>query len=276
MSRQDLTKNLKLLCSYAPSISTVCRDLDINRQQFTKYLNGSSFPSPRNMRLICDYFGVEEEELLLPTAQFASILSITPKTQSLVRALGPAASHINEMLGRSTTGMQHYAGYYYYYYFSPTRPGKVRKSLLRIHEHRDIFYTRLVERIQPSASPLNRSHFSHYLGVALMLADRIFIVDHEADNLSAVSQTILLPSHRTELKFLSGMTLGVQGKSARSPFAARVFLERIEHPKSMFELLRQTGLFERDDPDLPKFLGSILGIPEMTHGDALIAYELLN
>ena len=40
--------------------------MGINRQQFTKYLNGAARPSARNMRRICDHFGVEEEELLIP------------------------------------------------------------------------------------------------------------------------------------------------------------------------------------------------------------------
>jgi transcriptional regulator with XRE-family HTH domain len=49
----NFVRNLKLMCSYAPSISEACRSMGINRQQFTKYLNGTSRPSARNLRRIC-------------------------------------------------------------------------------------------------------------------------------------------------------------------------------------------------------------------------------
>ena len=66
--QDDFRQNLALLCSYFPSISEVCRKLDINRQQFNKYLAGSAHPSRRNMRRICDFFGVSEAELLMEPA----------------------------------------------------------------------------------------------------------------------------------------------------------------------------------------------------------------
>ncbi|MDO6588357.1 helix-turn-helix transcriptional regulator [Salipiger sp. 1_MG-2023] len=57
--------NLGFACSLLPSIAEVCRRVDINRQQFNKYLAGSVRPSRHNMRRICDFFGVTESELLM-------------------------------------------------------------------------------------------------------------------------------------------------------------------------------------------------------------------
>lgn len=257
MTHTNLLQNLKLLCSYSPSISDACRMIGINRQQFTKYLNGTSRPSPRNMQRICDHFGVDEDELLAPPARFAEMVVLRPRAQHLLRALGPAAGTLDRMFTTSVDMLRPYIGYYLYYYFTPSRPGMIRCSLLRISSHKDVYFTRLVERIQPEESPLGRSHFVRYSGVALFLAGRIFIVDHNVRELRSISQTILFPSPTAEVRFLSGMTLGVQGRTARAPFASPVFLEKISDGKPL-KPMRRTGIFLPTSQHIPSHVSRIL------------------
>lgn len=75
---ENFSANLKLAASYYPSISEMCRKLGINRQQFMKYLSGTSFPSRYNMRRMCDFFGFDEYEILLPHDQFRNIVRLRP------------------------------------------------------------------------------------------------------------------------------------------------------------------------------------------------------
>jgi len=44
------------------------------------------------MRRICDHFGVEEDELMVPHGRFAEMIALRPRAQHLIRALGPAAT----------------------------------------------------------------------------------------------------------------------------------------------------------------------------------------
>ena len=37
-----LSKNLRLLCAQHGSIARVCREIEINRQQFNRYLSGEN------------------------------------------------------------------------------------------------------------------------------------------------------------------------------------------------------------------------------------------
>ena len=60
--RDAFPENLAYLCGFHASIAEVCRRLAINRQQFNKYLAGTSRPSRCNMRRICDMWGVTEPE----------------------------------------------------------------------------------------------------------------------------------------------------------------------------------------------------------------------
>ena len=61
--RLNMAKNLRRLTGRIGSANYVCRELDINRQQFEKYLKGRSLPSAATLKRICSYFKVSEEEL---------------------------------------------------------------------------------------------------------------------------------------------------------------------------------------------------------------------
>lgn len=269
----NFARNLRLLCSYTASISQACRAMGINRQQFTKYLNATARPSARNLRLICDYFGVEEDELSVSHGQFAEMVSLRPRARQLIRALGPAASHIDAMITRSRDSMAPYCGYYFYYYFTPSRPGMIRRSLFRINAYKGVYYTRLTERIQPEESPLGRSHFVRYVGVAVMMDGRIFVTDHNPVNLRSLSQTVLFTAPGDDITFLTGMTLGVQGRSARTPFAARVFLEYLGKSIKARPYLEQTGIFESGSVQIPRHISRMLA-SSGTEAQMLTALEL--
>ena len=60
--------NLRQLARDSASISALCRDLQINRTQFNRYLAGESFPRPDVLHRICSFFGVDARILLEPVS----------------------------------------------------------------------------------------------------------------------------------------------------------------------------------------------------------------
>lgn len=62
-------RNLRELMSDQPSISAVCRALDVNRTQFNRYLTGESHPRPEVLAKICDFFDYDARILLTPLAE---------------------------------------------------------------------------------------------------------------------------------------------------------------------------------------------------------------
>ena len=97
----NFTANLKLAVSYYPSVSEMCRKLGINRQQFMKYLAGTSFPSRHNLRRICDFFGIDEYEALMPHDQFRNIVRLRPNQGSDDLDIPPILSSILSKSKRS-------------------------------------------------------------------------------------------------------------------------------------------------------------------------------
>lgn len=58
--------NLRKLTDAYPSISEVCRQLDINRAQYNRYLNGESYPRPDTLARLCNFFGTDARILTEP------------------------------------------------------------------------------------------------------------------------------------------------------------------------------------------------------------------
>ena len=51
--------NLRKLCESQRSIASVAKELDVNRIQFTRFLNGEAYPKPAVLKRIVEYFGVD-------------------------------------------------------------------------------------------------------------------------------------------------------------------------------------------------------------------------
>jgi len=64
-TRKVFAENLRRECSKFPSIAHVCGALEINRQQFNRYLSGRYLPRGATRQKMSELYGVPEEELFL-------------------------------------------------------------------------------------------------------------------------------------------------------------------------------------------------------------------
>eukprot|EP00494_Astrolonche_serrata_P010279 UN10341 len=74
MPHQNFATNLRLVCDQYRSVAQVCRSLEMNRQQFNKYLSGQIYPSKHYLARICKFAKLSEDELNLPRAEFENLL----------------------------------------------------------------------------------------------------------------------------------------------------------------------------------------------------------
>lgn len=243
-----LPKNLSILCGYYPSIADICRKLAFNRQQFNKYLSGRSRPSRRNMRRICDFFGVTESEILLEPERFEEIVSLRRRPVSDERLSQPLR-HL-ENLYAASAGLERYTGFYYRYFYSFGYPGKIIKSLCSIHEDHGKYFWKNIERIRPPDGD-HGTTINKYEGVVFLIADRIFIIEYETLTRNSITQVTLYPSYRSRVDRLMGIQTGGPVRRGRKPGASRVLLEYLGRNVDLRKGLAQSGLFERDDPRLP-------------------------
>lgn len=255
---EDLAENLRLLCSYKRSVSEVCRKLEINRQQFARYLSGETLPSSGNIRKICDYFGVEEYEIRLPAAQFRDLIVVktdrTPHVspggfQDLVR-------HVQDDSG----ALGHkYVGYYYRYLRSVEYPEAIIKACVRVFEHEGRTWLKAIERMKPPGDRQGHGYDVYkYSGVLMHLSDRIFIVESDTILKNAITETILYPTHKNPMTFLFGKALGVSSGLSREPYLTPIVYEYLGTQISERVLIANCGLLPETDDSVDRRIRTYL------------------
>lgn len=242
VAHPDLAANLRLLCSFKPSIADVGRALGVNRSQLNKYLSGNSQPRPALLRRIGDHFGVEVHELVMPPQDFAELMRTraAPRTDRS-RTL---ALHLEQLIEESDPRAFDLAGSYFEYYRSMSTPGYILRSLIVFEEREGAVYYKRLERIGMAEGSCRRHYV--YQGVALMLGDRIMLTDYESGLRIEVTQTILYPDYSKALARLQGVKLGISANRQRTPCAARVLLERTPPRAGLLSSLRKCGLYPED------------------------------
>ena len=247
----DFAKNLKLLCGYEKSVSAVCRAVDINRQQFSKYLNGTSQPSPYNLQAICDYFSIQPVDLYLSHDEFADRMQFRPerigKQASLSRNLPLTKAFPGDL-----KSLRRYLGYYLVYCRSGTWEDHILCAVTHIYEVDGIVRSKTIERSRdPEDGTL---YLSKYDGLMSFLGNRIFVVEHQYLANDAIVESVLYPLARSQLVLLHGTTLGLSSKR-RDPYVSRSVWKYLGTNIDLRAALNAVGLLPiRDNRMDPKVL----------------------
>lgn len=255
MERGVFPDNLKLLCSYEKSVSEVCRAVGINRQQFSKYLEGINQPSPRNLRRICEHFQIQPTELQLPTAEFADRMQFRFSGRHLSKELQPS-----RMLRRAFPGdrrmLNRYLGYYLTHYHSISWGGYILRILTCVYEQDGMVLTKTIDRVK---DPFDGALFlSKYDGYVSLLGNRIFAVEFQSLARDAIVETVLYPAGRGELTLLRGVTFGVSSK-LRNPYVARAVWKYLGRTVDHRAAIRAVGLLPIHSTLLDRRVLQILG-----------------
>lgn len=259
--RSDFARNVRFLCSYHASISDVARRVGMNRQQIMKYLAGAAHPSARSMRRLCDFFGVEEHEIVMPHEQFRDIVRLKPALPMNSDLTPPVLSALLKAAAGQVSQLRVYAGYYYEFRVSFTSPRRILTSLLHIHESDGLMMYKSLERLKEQRSGQGGSGVDvfKYVGILLMIGNRIHMLDREALIGQELSHMVLFPPYRNQISALRGMKMGVTATEAHEPVAARVVLEKIGRNIDLRRAMNRCGLYQPDSDDLPRSVLGYLG-----------------
>lgn len=244
----DFSNNLQLLCSYYKSIAEVCRRLDLNRAQFNRYLNGRHKPSANTMLRVCEFFGVEEFEIMMPHNQFKLLIQVRPRPKKDEVPTLPEVPHLSRLEKSSTSDLDKYLGYYFEYYISMAHPGKILRTLVCFEKQGNKVYYQRTERIvEPHHK---KAYHGIYLGLVNFLVDRIFMVDYESLTAHEISQTILFPTFKNRITQLKGLKIGVSGSGERMPICTRVVYEYLGKSVNLKKAFSFCGLYKMDSEDI--------------------------
>lgn len=268
---KNLSQNLKTLCSYYKSISDVCRKTNLNRQQFNRYLNGSTFPSYSNLKTICDFFGVDQDEIIKDPVDFKKIISETTednKTNDIPEAI---SSYLDILKNSSKYGLDRYCGYYYRYILSGGFPGNILKSLIRIYKKDDFFYYWHVDSLTSQSPAIKKTARFRYDGIVFMISERIYITELESKLKSTISETILMPrpSYQHGNRNLSGITCYSTSDISHQPVSSRVFHEYLGEKINIRQKINECDLFPTDSNSISEDIKEAIFSPPLLPTDLL-------
>ena len=238
------TRNLRYLCGRHASISEVCRNLGMNRQQFNKYLSGAARPSHQNLNRICEFFRITEAQLHLPHTEF-------------VARHGQQSDFFFEqqfekIFPTSGSDIKRYLGYYHSYFYSLGYPGKIICSLVSMHEYKKRVFTKDIERLYDKNETAPEDKFiNKYTGIVSYSCNRIFIIERDMLWGDAFNMTILYPTYQSHIKYLHGLSIGCP-TLGRIPSCARIAYAYLGKEIDKRQALNHCGLYHQDDTHIPK------------------------
>lgn len=252
-SNNSFTANLRSLCSHHKSIAEVCRKLGMNRQQFNRYLSGDSAPSLNNLRRMCDFFGVDEYEIMLPHEEFSRRVLPRPVSHNALNLLELAFTQLGVGgADSSPKDLAAYCGIYAVYFYSPVWSGHVVRSLTAIAREQDSVVSRSLQKLYVPNTTQSGKVVQKFRGVVKTIVDRIYLLEYETNSNDLASMTVLFPSHRKQLKYLTGLMLTVSSGGNHQPFATRSVFERLPERINLRQELRRCRLYSPEDAELPQ------------------------
>lgn len=253
MPSNHIPENLRLLTSYGKSVSEICRQSGVNRTQFNRYLNGQSQPTLQSLRRICDFFGVDETELLLEPDSFKQIIRIRPP--KLDRSPDPALRFVQDLFGNQNNAEQ-LSGYYHNYFQPEADIPHIYCNLARLDWTGQSLAIKIIERHTQSA--INLPDRLVYRGAGFVRAGKLFCFVQEQKLRRSTWFTVLSLGDFVMPGLLNGITTGTEPEGGNAVASFKTIWKHLGQNPDLRDALQQCGCFDRDEIDLPFVIKSAI------------------
>jgi transcriptional regulator with XRE-family HTH domain len=244
-------KNLATLVDSCRSVADMCRKVDVNRQQFNKYLAGQHVPSQKILQKIARYFMMEAEDLFREPANFKKFYEGFDNELPIGLRSSSQFNHFLPLAKQSAGLLEDYLGVYYRYHNSSIYKGRILRSVTCLYRAESMVQYVTIERF-PLLDGSGKIGYSFtYHGFCLLFGDRVFLVDFEGKQRNEITFSILTPQHRRPIRFLYGLVSGVASSSFRQPFSTRMMLGFADKGLIRRQHLRNATVLLPSDLSLP-------------------------
>ena len=171
---ENFGANLRFLCEHQGSVSTICRKIKINRQQFNKYLSGLHMPSVQNQRLIANYFGLSRALMFSDPDEFRTLMEGNYfYAIDALRGAPRMAAFLEATLVDQRADGDDYVGIYDRYQYSSIYKGKVLRSAYCMYRNSDFLQHVYIERFPSFDRPDNVDFVFKYHGFTSLLREGV-------------------------------------------------------------------------------------------------------
>jgi hypothetical protein len=215
-----------------------------------KYLSGSSFPSRNTFRKICDFFGFDEYEMLMPHDQFRNIFRLKSTDESKNTKIPMFFANFLISSQRQKNILSKFIGFYYVYYYSFSQSGYILRSLMTVYNWNEYTLYKRLERLKFQNSNAAPDVYK-YVGILATVGDRLHFMDQESITGHELSHTIVYPSYRNRVTTLTGLTMGVSGSDQRLISSSPVVLEYIGRGIKLREAIEGCRIYKHSSEEIP-------------------------
>mgnify|MGYP001627821129 CR=1 FL=1 len=247
MQQTDLSQNLRVLAGYGKSVADICRRAGVNRTQFNRYLTAEAAPSLQTLRRLCDFFGVEESEMLMPAGEFRRLIRLRPP---VLDTGGDPAAAFTRQLFHSQTG--------------PAAPEGWYLSYIRPEPDREMAYGSLVQLSWTGRATFVRIHATYpvglanlprrlkFEGLATLQGGKLFCFHQEAQMRRSTGCYVLSVGDFEAATTLDGVLTGTEPESGNAIISCPAVWRYLGPAPDIRAALRQCGGVALSSPQLPE------------------------
>lgn len=256
----NFSANLRFLCERHGSISAVCRKVNLNRQQFNKYLSGLHMPSPQNLRLIANFFGLSISILFSDPEEFRTLIEGNFfQAMETMRKSSELNRFIEQTIVESSGDHKEIIGTYDRYQYSSIYKGLVLRSSFCIYKNKEFLQHYYIERFPNADDASKIDYVFKYYGFVFPLAGRIFTADFEGIQRNEITFGVFAPVKRSSNKFMFGISSGISATMFRQPYSTRVALHFRGPGLLRRQHLEAASVMDRADASIPREILQFLG-----------------
>lgn len=272
---RNFADNLRALCTRHGSIAAVCRALDMNRQQFNKYLAGSTLPTAATLEKICAFFAVEPEILFHDPQGFQGVRQRTDtEPAALLAAIAPgtfnAASSSLEKMRQSTLR----PGCYHFYSPWARDPSKCVRAALYVYRRGGLTQFSRFTKLRSHGHRQRYYISGRHDGVVLESDKAKFLLAVNRKGFGEMSLISIGAESAMSQDFMSGLAL-VMGPSA-APMAIRATLEYRGSSTCLRRTISEACILPLSNPGIPEEVRQSISAAPQAGAACLEPYSLLD
>jgi transcriptional regulator with XRE-family HTH domain len=266
-------KNLRQQCENIGSIAQICRDVNIHRQQFNKYLAGSSLPNAANLSRICLRLNVNADSLFNSQNPISrNLKSDTPHIE-LLKTETYEGLFLNQKMRfgnqPETAPSNIKDGSYYCYFPFPSLPDYVVRSFLHVWKFKNVTMFSRYTRVTKPGDARGVMFRGRHDGFIVCSAKETSLIGRNRHPPYQIS-VINISENSSYDGFLFGLSLT---RATSNSIACRVALEPIGSSKPSRKLLLSTGLVNIFDKSVPPQIRAALAHIEGAGNHIVSAFD---
>jgi transcriptional regulator with XRE-family HTH domain len=259
--RVHFAENLKRLLRQEKSIAHVCRTLDINRQQFNRYLAGDALPGKRNIKKIAQYFHTSEASLISASQESglpAEGLQSEPLFERLSTAFneGPASLR---------------AGLYFFYFPSAADRTKCLRGLMVLKRRQSVMQFDAALSLRPAHACWRAGSLLRYSGLVRERAGKTLFLGTDRNEPGDIFLVNIEPVYSSRGRLFIGLTTSVR---AGGIDARRIAIEYAYDQTRLCAQARKSGIVSVENSEVDPWVRAAISADGENDAPLLLPKDL--